>query len=281
MNKIVITGSQSGMGLALREHLSAQGASIIGIDLPGKGAEVEADLSNRAGRAAAVAQTLELCGGQLNGVVANAGVDLPGNLPLMLELNYLGAIELLQGLRPALALAGRSGAAATVSDSVAISPGIPEALVEQLLTHGQDALTTVTMALASNPNLGYQVSKMALARWIRRNAASAEWAGAGITLNGVAPGPVMTPLLAHDLLDPQKGPMIRALPQPLGEFTTPQAVAELYEFLLSPKARYIVGQIIMIDGGIEAAWRSDDWPCAWQIGREEFLGRYFSRKASA
>jgi NAD(P)-dependent dehydrogenase (short-subunit alcohol dehydrogenase family) len=278
MHTIVITGSQSGMGLTVREHFSAQGAKVIGIDLPGKGADVEADLSTAAGRAAAVAQTLVLCGGVLDGVVANAGVDMPGNLPLMLQVNYFGAIEILQGLQPALARAGRAGAAATVSDSVAISPGIPDALVNELMAGGTDAISAVAAALAATPNLGYQVSKMALARWIRQHAATKEWAGAGITLNGVAPGPVMTPLLAHDLEDPQKGPMIRALPQPLGEFTTPQAVADLYEFLLSPKARYIVGQIIMIDGGIEAAWRANDWPCAWTIERNEFLARYFSRK---
>lgn len=278
MKTIVITGSQSGMGLSVREHFSAQGAKVIGIDLPGKGAEVEADLSTPAGRTAAVAQTLALCDGVLDGVVANAGVDMPGNLPLMLQVNYFGAIEILQGLQPALARAGRAGAAATVSDSVAISPGIPDALVNELMAGGTAAVASVAAALAQTPNLGYQVSKMALARWIRQHAATAEWAGAGITLNGVAPGPVMTPLLAHDLEDPQKGPMIRALPQPLGEFTTPQAVADLYDFLLSPKARYIVGQIIMIDGGIEAAWRANDWPCAWTIERNEFLARFFSKK---
>jgi NAD(P)-dependent dehydrogenase (short-subunit alcohol dehydrogenase family) len=267
------------MGLAVRDHLASQGARIIGIDLPGKGAQVEADLATSKGRADAIAKTLDLCGGVLQGVIANAGVDLPANLPLMLELNYFGAIEILQGLQPALAKSGRAGAAATVSDSVAISPGIPEALVARLLQEGVDAIAPVASSLAATPNLGYQVSKMALARWIRRQAATADWAGAGITLNGVAPGPVMTPLLAHDLQDPHKGPMIRALPQPLGEFTTPQAVAELYEFLLSPKARFIIGQIIMIDGGIEAAWRADDWPSAWNIERDVFIARYFSRPA--
>jgi len=275
MSTIAISGSQSGMGLATRTHLAAQGVRVIGIDLPGKGAEVQADLSSAQGRASAVAQTLALCAGVLDGLVANAGVDMPGNVALMLEINYCGAVELLQGLRPALAAAGRSAAAATVSDSVAISPGIPEPLVAQLLDGAGSAVPGVAAALAKTPQLGYQVSKMALARWIRRNAAGTQWAGAGISLNGVAPGPVMTPLLEHDLQDPHKGPMIRALPLPLGEFSPPQAVADLYAFLLSPQARFIVGQIIMIDGGIEAAWRADDWPRAWDIGRDAFMARLF------
>jgi len=43
---IAITGSQSGMGLAFRFLLEQSGYDVIGNDLPGKGAEVEGDLSN-------------------------------------------------------------------------------------------------------------------------------------------------------------------------------------------------------------------------------------------
>jgi hypothetical protein len=40
MSKIVITGSQSGTGWAMRQYLESQNHHIIGVDLPGKGAEV-------------------------------------------------------------------------------------------------------------------------------------------------------------------------------------------------------------------------------------------------
>jgi len=49
MSKIVITGSQSGMCLAFRNDLEALGEEIIGIDLPGKNAEVVAGLSTKNG----------------------------------------------------------------------------------------------------------------------------------------------------------------------------------------------------------------------------------------
>ncbi|MGZ3390087.1 MAG: SDR family oxidoreductase, partial [Isosphaeraceae bacterium] len=55
---------------------------------------------------------------------------------------------------------------------------------------------------------------------------------------------------------------VRELPRPMGRHTTPEQVANLFEFLLSDKARFIVGQVIAIDGGIEATFRPDDWPAA-------------------
>jgi NAD(P)-dependent dehydrogenase (short-subunit alcohol dehydrogenase family) len=100
--RIAVSGSQSGLGLAIRRRLEAHGVRVIGIDLPGKGAEVEADLSTPEGSRAAVKACTERCGGVLQGAVANAGID-SSDAALTFEVNYHGATELLEGLRPALA----------------------------------------------------------------------------------------------------------------------------------------------------------------------------------
>ena len=106
---IAISGSQSGLGLAIRKRLEAGGARVIGIDLPGKGAEVEADLSKAEGRQAAVQGVLDRCKGRLDGVVANAGVDAK-DARLTFDVNFHGVVDLLEGLRPALAAAAPSAA---------------------------------------------------------------------------------------------------------------------------------------------------------------------------
>ncbi len=262
----VVTGSQSGMGLAIRGQLESGGWRVLGVDLPGKGAEVAADLSGDAGRAAAVAALAELSGGRIDAVAANAGVDLP-KPELVFGLNYGGVVDLLQRLRPMLVAAGGARVAVTVSNSIFVTPGIPVNAVQALLDGNP---VRAVRLLEAQPALAYQVSKMAVARWIRESAPTADWAGSGISLNGVCPGPVMTPLLEKDLADPRKGPAIRRLPRPLGEFTPPEAVASLFEFLLSEKARFVVGQLLCIDGGIEAAWRASDWPRAWDIEMPAF-----------
>ena len=262
----VVTGSQSGMGHAIRCELESKGWRVLGVDLPGKGAEVSADLSNDSGRAAAADALLAASGGRLDAVAANAGIDLP-KPDLVFGLNYLGVVDLLARLQPALAAPGRARVAVNVSNSILVTPGIPPAAVQSLLDGNP---VRAARLLEAQPALAYQVSKLAVARWIRESAPTAAWAGSRISLNGVCPGAVMTPLLEHDLADPRKGPMIRRLPRPLGEFTPPQAVAELFEFLLSERARFLVGQLICVDGGNEAAWRASDWPRAWDIDLPAF-----------
>ena len=122
----------------------------------------------------------------------------------------------------------------------------------------------------------YPVSKLALARWIRREAPGESWAGSGITLNGICPGPIVTPMLEHDLQDKVKGPIIRAMPKPTGETAHPADLAGLYGFLLGPDARYVVGQMLMADGGIESLWRGEDWPKAWPISAARFVFQLFA-----
>jgi hypothetical protein len=107
--RIAVSGSQSGLGLAIRQRLqAADGWRVIGIDLPGKGAEVEADLSSSAGRAKAVAGVLKQlwrcaagCGGQCGHRFQRG--------ELTFQVNFFGVTELLEGLRPALARAERAG----------------------------------------------------------------------------------------------------------------------------------------------------------------------------
>jgi NAD(P)-dependent dehydrogenase (short-subunit alcohol dehydrogenase family) len=262
----VVTGSQSGMGLAIRTELEAKGWRVLGVDLPGKRAEVEGDLSTDEGRASAAAAIVAATGGRLDAVAANAGVDVP-RPDLVLRLNYLGVVDLLARLQPALAAAGRARVAVNVSNSILVTPGIPTAPVDALLAGDLEGALRL---LEAAPAMAYQVSKLAVGRWVRRMAPRPEWAGAGISMNGVCPGAVRTPLLEHDLKDPRKGPVIERLPRPLGEYTPPQAVAELFEFLLGERSRFLVGQLLCIDGGNEAAWRGDDWPRPWDIQPEAF-----------
>lgn len=262
MNTIVLTGSQSGMGWVMRQHLESQpGIRIIGVDLPGKDAEIEADLSSPEGCQAAVEQVLVHNKDGLSGVIANAGVDV-NNPSLTFGVNYFGVVDFLNGLQPVLAKAAPTAVVVNVSNSIAITPNIPMEPVEALL-RGDRAEAIVLMK--DQPQFSYQVSKFAIARWIRHHAATDQWAGCGIRLNAVCPGPVMTPLLEHDLEDPVKGPAIMGLPRPLGDFTTCEQVAYLAEFLLSDRARFMVGQLIMIDGGIETTFRAHDYPSVWHV----------------
>jgi NAD(P)-dependent dehydrogenase (short-subunit alcohol dehydrogenase family) len=259
---IAITGAGSGMGAALAARLTAAGDRVLGVDV--KNAEVEADLGTADGRAAAIERVGELSGGALDGLVTCAGLNgLPSRpASLLIAVNYFGTVEMLAGLRPLLAAGSEPAAVAISSNSTTCAPGIDESLVAACLAGDEEAAKA--QAGDGESVSTYPVTKTALAWWVRRHAVTPEWAGAGITLNAVAPGAVHTPLLQEGLDDPTIGPLITAFQAPIGRNGRPEEIAALLEYLLGPDARFFCGSILFCDGGMDAQLRSDDGPKPWR-----------------
>jgi NAD(P)-dependent dehydrogenase (short-subunit alcohol dehydrogenase family) len=260
---IVVTGSASGMGAATTSRLRAAGHTVIGVDL--HDAEVIADLASAEGRAAAIAAVGDLADGALDGMVTWAGVagldHLPGSL--LASVNYFGTVELLEGLRPLLAAGDRPAAVAISSNSTTVQPGVPLDVVDACLDH--DEPRARELADAATSLMTYPATKLALARWVRRQAPTEAWAGAGITLNAVAPGAVETPMLAATRADPTIGAAIDAFPVPVGRKGTAEELAAFVDFLLGPDARFFCGSVIFVDGGTDALLRADAMPVPWAI----------------
>lgn len=255
---VVVTGSASGMGAATRARLESEGQRVIGVDL--RDAEVIADLATESGRRAAVEEVTARAGGSLEGLVTCAGIAgltaTPGSL--VASVNYFGTIALLVGLRPLLAAGERPAAVAISSNSTTCQPRIPMDLIEQCL-EGDEARARETAERVGGMAT-YPASKTALAWWVRRHAPTDEWAGAGITLNVIAPGAVETPLLQATREDSEIGQFVDAFPIPVGRKGTPEELAAFVAFLLGPEARFFCGSVLFVDGGTDAQLRADDYP---------------------
>ena len=253
MTSAAITGSASGIGAAIRRRLEADGARVIGVDL--RGAEVVADLSSAAGRAAAVEAVLARSGGRLDRLVLSAGVGThvqPASV--VTAVNYFGAVDVLDALFAALRAGSQPAALVVCSNSAQMAPLDEHPYVKALLEHDEVEARRLADAGASSI-IAYMGATHALGRAVRRRAG--EWGRAGVRLNAVAPGPVKTPLLAGDMADPVTGAAIGKLSIPLGRMGEPEEVAELAAFLLGPKASWIHGSIHYIDGGNDAEIRPD------------------------
>lgn len=252
LRTVCITGSAGGIGAATRDRLEKEGARVIGVDV--RDAEVIADLSTPPGRDAMVAAVAECCDGVLDGVVAAAGIM--GDQPLVVAINYFGAIATLDGLRPLLARGTAASAVAISSNSTTTTPGLPSALVDVLLAGDEaDALAATSRA----PGVfAYPASKLALARWVRHRAPTTEWIGAGIRLNAIAPGVIETPMTKNDLEFIFSIPDV--FPVPIGRPGRPEEIASLLAYLLSPDAGFFCGSVVFADGGTDAAVRADDYP---------------------
>ncbi len=253
MGTAAVSGSASGIGAAVRSRLERQDDRVIGIDL--RDAEVETDLSTGEGRDAALAAVLERCGGRLDRLVLSAGLGVQVTpISLIASVNYFGAVELLDGLFPALQRGEEPAAVVICSNSAQFVPLDDHPYTEALLA-GDEAGAHRFLEEAGEAFLAYAGSKNALGRALRRRAG--EWGRAGVRLNAVAPGPVETPLLEGGLDDPRFGEAIRSLPVPLGRRAEPDEIAALVAFLLGPEASYVHGSIYYIDGGIDAEARPD------------------------
>ncbi len=253
MRVVAISGSASGIGAATRAGIEAAGDRVIGIDL--RDAEVTADLATVQGRRDAVEAVRRAAGGRLDGLVVCAGVG-PQAEPweTIVSLNYFGAQALRAELRETLSAGAQPAAVAVGSNSSGL-PGMDTPLVAACLAG--DEPEARRLAATYDGQRTYGGSKLALARWVRRNAPGAQWAGTGIRLNAVVPGAVRTPLLEAGLDHPLFGDAIRGFPIPLGGFGAPEQIAAAIGFLLGPDATFCCGTLLSADGGSAALIRPD------------------------
>lgn len=249
----VITGSASGIGAATRRRLEASGHHVIGVDL--HNADIDVDLSRSGGRTHAVAAVLERCVGRLDALVLCAGLGATFEpAATIAQVNYYGAIELLDGLLPALKQGHRPAAVVISSVASVQLPWDKNPLGEALEAHDEARVGAILDAAGARAgNLAYAGSKNTLTVAMRRRAAA--WGQAGVRLNTVAPGATQTPLLEAGLNDPRYGQAIRGFVPPLGRRAEPDEIAEVVSFLLSRQADYVHGAQIVVDGGIDAMTR--------------------------
>ncbi len=249
---IAVTGSASGIGAALTNLLQERGIRVIGVDL--RDTDVIADLATPDGRLAAADVVSAAAGGVLDGVVTCAGTSVPGEL--MVKVNYFGTTEFVSALQPALAKS--SAPRVAVVGSISGTQQADDAVVTACLAGDESAALAAAAVVVADGRARqiYPSSKLALARWARRTSVEEDWASAGIPLNVVAPGVVLTPMTEQLFSDPaMKQVMDQAVPMPLNGYLEAVDVAQVLAFLVSPENSHITGQVVYVDGGAEATVR--------------------------
>lgn len=253
MSLTVVTGSASGIGAATRAALLEEGRDVLGVDL--HDADVTADLSTPEGRRSAIDAVLQRCAGALDGLVLCAGLGPHvEDAEKIVAVNYFGTIAMLDGLFPALKQ-GTDPAAVVVSSVSSTHITWDDNPLASAVESGDEAAVGPALEVGGEykGQFAYAGSKNALTVAVRRRVS--EWGAAGVRLNTVAPGSVETPLLLDGMADPRYGQAIREFVAPIPRHAKPEEVATLVSYLLGPKAGFIHGSQLVIDGGVDALLR--------------------------
>ena len=234
--RALVTGAARGIGLAIAQRLTAEGARVAALDvlaIDGAALAIQADVRDEDAVRAAFARVADEWGG-LDVVVANAAVQLTGSddradrLDLevwreTLDVNLTGAfLTAKHGVRALLAAGG--GAIVCVG-SPAGAYGIARGLQ------------------------AYAASKAGMLGLVRTMAA--DYAGNGIRVNAVYPGITETPMNRWWIDDPQTRAEVLA-PVPLGRAARAEEIAAVAAFLASDDASYVTGAVWTVDGGLTA-----------------------------
>jgi NAD(P)-dependent dehydrogenase (short-subunit alcohol dehydrogenase family) len=247
----VVTGAARGLGRGIAARLLSQGWRVALVDM-GDAAATAAELDATGGRALGVHADVtdaDACMaavdaavtafGSLRALVNNAGIGgpstpvhltSPSEFRRVIEVNLVGAFLMTRAAVPHLLRTGGGGAIVNITSVL-----------------GQRAEAGSGAYSASKGGLGLLGQSMAL-----------ELADAGIRVNSVAPGNMLTEMHrqhVQSIADRAGIGYDEALARvrstvPLGRHGTPEDVGDAVAWLLSDGAAYVTGQTVAVNGGI-------------------------------
>lgn len=243
----LVTGAASGIGAVVAQQLARMGASVVAVDVDGAGAD-------------RIAQKIVSSGGRATPVSANLVSEDAAQSAVRC------AVEKFGGLDVAVNCAGIGAAGVPTHEMgleqcrkvldvnlVSVFLCVKYQLAQFLLQARGGSIVNISSTAGMRGYRGgaeYAMSKHGVLGLTR--SAALEYAGDGIRVNAVCPGPVNTPMLSDIFKwSPDVVERFRRF-VPLGQFAEPEDVASAVVWLSSRSARHVTGVALPVDGGLSA-----------------------------
>jgi NAD(P)-dependent dehydrogenase (short-subunit alcohol dehydrogenase family) len=248
---VLITGAGSGIGYACALQCAARGAQVVAMDNNLAAVEELVARLNRGETARAWALTCDVgdersvaaAFGALrkadvvpDGAVLAAGIDLGGpidSLPAqrweaVLATNLTGVFLVCRQVLQLMLTAGKPGSIVLCSSPAAFA------------------------GFAAGGAGAYAASKGGVSALVR--VLAVDYAGRGIRVNAIVPGPTETPLMWANVAEAEREAMRATVcaEVPLGRIALPEEPAAAATWLLSDEASYVTGSHLVVDGGVLA-----------------------------
>jgi NAD(P)-dependent dehydrogenase (short-subunit alcohol dehydrogenase family) len=243
---VVITGAAQGLGKAIARRFAADGWSVVGVDVAAD--KLEAAMAD--------------LGPGHRAVVGDAGD------PAVIDEACLHAVELGGGLASAVLNAGVVSPGPSASFALdewdrVLSVNLRGAFVGAQVAHRHLVrngslvmISSVTGTRGLSARAAYCASKAGVEGLVR--SLSNEWSGGGIRVNAVAPGTFATDM-QQAMVSSGRISLDHYLARiPMNRVGRVEELADAVEYLASPRASYITGIVLPVDGGWSGSGMSTD-----------------------
>ena len=242
--RLALTGGATGIGAATVARLRADGHEVVVFDIQqpqGDERWIQLDLMDQGSMDAA----LQAADGQFDGLVSIAGIPpRDDNAVPCLTINTLATCAFIEGFIPKL---NKGAAVVSVASRAGMAWQTNLDQLDDLLAQTPDRLADWCARNEVDATKAYVLSKQAVIYWHQRAVTPHIGKHRFVT---VSPSAVSTGIL--DDFVKAFGPMVAANLARVGRSGTPEEVAEMINFALSPAASWVNGVDLVTDGGMGA-----------------------------
>jgi NAD(P)-dependent dehydrogenase (short-subunit alcohol dehydrogenase family) len=244
---VAVTGVASGIGEAAARLLGELGAEVIGLDIAQPEVTLSRFIQFDLCDEDSIARAADSVGPELDALVHCAGQPQTSPGLDVLLTGFVGPRELTERLLPRL---GPGGAVTCVASTAAYAWQSQLERIRLLLAQASYA----EAAAWCRDHLGTDGENYALAKGaVSAYTADRSFALArrGIRINCISPGPTETPMTEE--FRKNEPDYMNRLPLPMGRMASPEEQAWAFVFLGSPRASFVTGSTLYVDGGYVAA----------------------------